>query len=132
MAKCRHLKKLTYKGLCGRCLSEFIDWKYSQSCWYFRPSFVNCSPLTFSLVQLSPPPSPLPSVNSYTVYTYSIQCVRGGCYGVLGQRNTSRKVPLQVNFFRWRHFPLPSMSFIFLCCKYCREQRQMRLKRVAL
>jgi hypothetical protein len=26
-AKCRHLKKLTYKeGLCGRCLSEFIDW----------------------------------------------------------------------------------------------------------
>ena len=21
-----------------------IDWRYSQSCWYFRPSFVNCCP----------------------------------------------------------------------------------------
>ncbi len=30
------------KGLCRRCLSEFIDRRYSQSCWYFRPSFVNC------------------------------------------------------------------------------------------
>ena len=28
--------------------------------------------------------------------------------------NTCRKVPLQVNFFRWRHFALPSMSLIFL------------------
>jgi hypothetical protein len=34
------------------CLIEFIDWRYSQSCWYFRPSFVNYSiaPLTLSLV----------------------------------------------------------------------------------
>jgi hypothetical protein len=24
-AKCRHLKNLTVKGLCGWCLSEFID-----------------------------------------------------------------------------------------------------------
>jgi hypothetical protein len=43
-AKCRYLKKWSVKGLCGRCLSEFIDWRYSQSCWYFRPSFVNCCP----------------------------------------------------------------------------------------
>ncbi len=55
--KCRHLKNLPAKGLFGRCLSEFIDWRYSQSCRYFRPSFVNCCPLTFSLVQLPPPPS---------------------------------------------------------------------------
>ncbi len=41
-AKCYHLKNLPVKGLCGRCLSEFADWRYSQSCWYFRPSFVNC------------------------------------------------------------------------------------------
>jgi hypothetical protein len=25
-AKCGHLKKLTCKGTCGRCLSEYIDW----------------------------------------------------------------------------------------------------------
>ncbi len=28
--------------------------------------------------------------------------------------NTCNKVHLQVNFFRWRHFALPSMSLIFL------------------
>jgi hypothetical protein len=28
--------------------------------------------------------------------------------------NTCRKVPLQVNFFRWRYFSLTSMSLIFL------------------
>ncbi len=50
-AKYRHLKYWTVKGLCGRCLSEFVDWRYSQSCWYFRTSFVNCCPsITFSLV----------------------------------------------------------------------------------
>jgi hypothetical protein len=26
------------------CLIEFIDWRYSQSCWNFRPCFVNYSP----------------------------------------------------------------------------------------
>ncbi len=26
-AKCRHLKKLPVKGLSGRCLLEFIDWR---------------------------------------------------------------------------------------------------------
>ncbi len=36
------LKKFSCKG--ALCLSEFIDWKYSQSCWYFRPSFVNYCP----------------------------------------------------------------------------------------
>ncbi len=36
-AKCRHPKTLSVKGLCGRCLYEFIDWRYSQSCWYFDP-----------------------------------------------------------------------------------------------
>jgi hypothetical protein len=54
------------------CLIEFIDWRYSQSCWYFRPLFVNCCPSTFSLA--SPNPSLLPKV------TYSIfrQCVAVG------------------------------------------------------
>jgi hypothetical protein len=26
------------------CVIEFIDWRFSQSCWYFRLSFVNYSP----------------------------------------------------------------------------------------
>jgi hypothetical protein len=41
----------------------------------FRPSFVNCWPLTFSLVQHSPPPL-LPCVKS--ILDTLIQCVGGG------------------------------------------------------
>ncbi len=37
-----HPKNWAVKGLWCRCLSEFMDWRYSQSRWYFRPSFVNC------------------------------------------------------------------------------------------
>ncbi len=37
-----------------------------------------------------------------------------GSEGGLRQINTCRKIPLQVNFFRWRLFALPSMSLIFL------------------
>jgi hypothetical protein len=50
-------------------------------------------------------------VQSHILYTRTY-CVRG----VLGLRqiNTWRKVPSQVNCFRWRHFALPSMSLIFL------------------
>jgi hypothetical protein len=45
MSKCLHLKNWPVKGLCGRCLSEFVDWRSSQSwCSYFRLSFVNCCP----------------------------------------------------------------------------------------
>ncbi len=62
------------------------------------------------------PPS---CVNKYIVYTHSV-CWGGGGYGVLCLRqiNTCRKVPLQVNFFRWRHFALPFMSLIFLRVKH--------------
>jgi hypothetical protein len=28
--------KITYKGLCGRCLSDIIEWRYIMSCWYFQ------------------------------------------------------------------------------------------------
>ncbi len=110
-AKCRHLNS----WLCGRCLAEFIEWRYSQSCWYFRPSFVNCCPSNL-LSGWTLPPSP-PCVNNYSILYTTIQCVRGvDGYGVLCLRqiNTCRKVPLQVNFFRWRHFALPSMSLILL------------------
>jgi hypothetical protein len=84
-AKCRHLKNWPVLGLCSRCLSEFTDWRYSQSCWYFRPSFVNCC--TSNL------PPPLPCVNMYTVYMYSdCKGVGGEDLGLI-QINTCRKVP---------------------------------------
>ncbi len=142
-AKCRHLKNLPVKRLCGRCLSEFVVWRYSQSYWYFRPSFVNCCPSNILSVSTLPP-YPLPCVNKYTVYTYTM-CVGGGVwgYGVLGlsQVNTSRNSPFTSQFFRWRHFALPSMSLIFLrsrwrdglyasgtvfpllICRICRRER---------
>ncbi len=46
--KCRHLKNWPVKGLCGRCLLEFIG---SQPC-YFRPSFVNYCPSNLLCVEL--------------------------------------------------------------------------------
>ncbi len=33
-------------------LIEFMDWRYSQSCWYSRPLLWTSAPLTFSLVHL--------------------------------------------------------------------------------
>ncbi len=111
-AKCRHLKKWHLKGLCGRCLSKFIDRRYSQSCWYFRPSFVNCCPLPFSLSQLYP--FPMWISIKYTVYKYTV-CKGGGVWGSRPQTdNTCLKVPLQVNFFRWQLFAQSFMSLIFL------------------
>jgi hypothetical protein len=75
--KCRHLKKLTCtEGLCSRCLLESIDCRYSQSCWYFRPSVVNYCPSKL-LSGSSPPPFP---VSKYSIYR---QCVPGvGGWGV--------------------------------------------------
>jgi hypothetical protein len=143
-----YFKKFTVKGLCGRCLLEFLDWRYSQSCWYFRPSFVNYCPSNF----LSGSPPPPPSLCQSTIYTDRVWL--GGDGGVLRcvgdhilqefntlwlttfrteeisyhpkqiprrwdglrQINTCRRVPvpLQVNFFRWRHFALLSINLIFL------------------
>ncbi len=64
-------KNLPVLGLRYRCLSEFIDWRYSQSSWYFRASFVNVAPPTFSLVELSTLPSLL-CVNKYTVSSMNL------------------------------------------------------------
>jgi hypothetical protein len=89
--------------------------RYSQSCWYFRPSFVNCPSNLLSCSTL--PPLPIPCANVNTVYMHTLY--KGwGEYGVLGLRqiNTCRKVPLQEKNFRLRHFALPSMSLIFLRC----------------
>ncbi len=61
----------------GRCLSEFIDWRYSHSCWYFRLSFVNCCPSKLFSRSTLPPPVP-----KYNIYTDSVWG-GGGAMGVL-------------------------------------------------
>jgi hypothetical protein len=112
-AKCRHIKILPVKGICGRWLSEVIDWRYSQLRWYFCPSFLNCFLSNLLSGSLSPP---LPTHPVWKSILYSrIQCVRGERYGVLRQINTCRKVPLQVSFFKWRLFCIAfySISLIF-------------------
>ncbi len=95
-AKCCHLKNWPVKGLCDRCLSEFIDWRYRQSCWYCQPSFVNYCPSNLLFDSTLPHVNPL-SVWISILYT-RIKCVRGGILG-FRQINSWRKVPLQVNFF---------------------------------
>jgi hypothetical protein len=59
------------------CFLEFIDWRYSQSCWNFRPSFVNYCPS--NLLSGSPPPSQ----SQRTVYTDSVWLGGDGGGGVL-------------------------------------------------
>jgi hypothetical protein len=128
-AKCHHLKKFTWDGTLQQVLIDFIDWRYSHSCYYFRPSFVNC--YTSNLLSgstLPPPPlfslcGSVPSLHCIHVHR-TVRWGGGGGGGGIGfsgpdTEKTCRKVPLQVNFFRWRHFALPSMSLIFLCYMDC-------------
>ncbi len=123
-AKCRQLKIWPANGLCGRCLSQFRDWRmrYKQSGLYFRPSFVNCCPSP--LLSGSTLPLHLPCMKKYTVCTHK-QCVRDevGGYGVLGLRqiNTSRKVPLQVTFciaFYESYLSERHEDLVGICCKF--------------
>ncbi len=50
------IRRLTCKGTLRQVFIRVytIDWRYSQSCWYFRPSFVNCCPSLW----LNSPPHP--------------------------------------------------------------------------
>ncbi len=58
-------------------LIEFIEWRYSQSCWYFRPLLWTVAPLP----SLWPPPLLPPSQSKRTVFTDSVWLWGGG--GVL-------------------------------------------------
>ncbi len=72
-------------------------------------SFVNCYPSPL----FSGSTLPLPLCEKYTVYTYTV-CKRG----IWGSGPQTVKhlpqSPFTGQFFRWRHFALPSMSLIFL------------------
>jgi len=71
----------TLKGLsAGVYKSLYTGDTVIQSCWYFRPSFVNCWPSSLLCGSTLPPPFPVWISILYT----RIQCVRGG-YGVMGQ-----------------------------------------------
>ncbi len=71
----RTIDEITIKTPNPKCrlywwLIEFIDWWYSQSCWFFRPLLWTIAPLTL--------PAPfLLCVLSVQVYIF-IQCVTGG------------------------------------------------------
>ncbi len=95
-------------GLCSRCLSEFIDCRKPVSC-VGTFSYVDISnpalfssvlPFSPSLWFNSPPPSPLPCLNT-TVYTYTV-CKGRGVWGSGPQTDKHLPQSLQVNFFRWR------------------------------
>jgi hypothetical protein len=91
-AKCCHLKKLPCKGTLQQVFIRVYTLEILSAIlpyWYFRPSFVNCCPLPFSLVYLSPPP----------FLVYSVQRGGGG-YGVLGltQISTCLNVPYRLFF----------------------------------
>ncbi len=110
-AKCRHLKSLPAKGLCGRCLSV----------WGLSP---HMTPY--------PTPPPLRIVHVYIVYLFTRgeggeltrEKIRGATVHKAGSKvptwltvspvyitliTTWSKVPWQVKFFRWRHFALVSI-----------------------
>ncbi len=55
-----------------RCLIEFIDWRYSQSCWYFRPLLWTSAPHWLT----SPPPS-LCEYCKYRGRYFHTECNRG-------------------------------------------------------
>ncbi len=115
----RTMDQITIKTPNPKCrlywgLIEFIDWRYSQSCWYFRPALWSIAALTFSLV--SSPLTPFPVWISI-LYTRT-QCVRGG--GVWGQRmgvglrqiNTCAATYLYFIFKKSRH--LGFVVFIYI------------------
>ncbi len=91
-------KKLTSKGTSRHLFIRVYRLEVHSVLLVFSTQFLNLLPLQPSL-WFNSPPSPRPCVNKYTVWG-------GGRYGVLGLRqiNTCRKVPLQIKFFRWRHF----------------------------
>ncbi len=64
-----------------RCFIEFIDLRYSQSCWYFRPALWTIAPLTFSPARAAP----LSCVNNVHC------CKERGEYGVIGAEGASAR-----------------------------------------
>ncbi len=75
--------------------ADNTDWRYSQSCWYFRTNFVNCCHSNL----LSGSTLPYPPFPVWISILYArIQCLwGGGGYGVLGLR---QKTPAAKSLYR--------------------------------
>ncbi len=98
-AKCRHLKKLPVKGLCGRCLSVR----------YPPPPFTHCI-RTCTFTQGRGAERTREKVRETTVHKLGRKYQHGWLYlQSITLINACRKGPLQVNVFRLRHFALVSM-----------------------
>jgi hypothetical protein len=83
-------------------LIEFIDWRYSQSCWFFGFFNLLCE-LWLALLHPPPPPRPLlPCVNKYMLYT-RIQGVRGRYWVIGGVRATDGETPPAKSIY-WSNF----------------------------
>ncbi len=95
------------------CLIEFIDWRYSQSCWYFRQRLSNL------LTDSSTLHTPLPCVNKYRGTCIHTVCNRGRGSGIGGLRqiNTSRQVPEKSTFRAWclYRYLVHGQKAVYLC-----------------
>jgi hypothetical protein len=90
--KCRHLKKVTCEGTSRQVFIRV--YRHSQSCWYFRPSFVNYCP---SNLLSSSPFLPFP-VSKYSIYR---QCVAGkGVLSCVGDHILQELKTLYLTRFR--------------------------------
>jgi hypothetical protein len=78
------------------CSIEFIDWRYFQSCWYFRPSFVKCCPSTLLSGLLPPPP---PKVKVHYIQTVCGWEGVGGVLSCVGDNILQEFKPLYLNRF---------------------------------
>ncbi len=94
-------KKIDHvKGLCGRCLLEFIDQIYSQSRnsrLYFRPSFVNSCPSNLLSVST---PAPLGGGGA----------VGGGVLSPVGDHILQEVTPLYLTRFRTYKIATPPQT----------------------
>ncbi len=72
-------KKLACKGTLRKVFIRVYRLEGIQSCWYFRPSFVNCCPTNLLSGSTLRPTPPFP-VSKYSIYR---QCVAGRERGVL-------------------------------------------------
>jgi hypothetical protein len=94
-AKGCHLRKFTCKGTLRQVFIKVyrLELHFNHMLVVLTQLCELFDPLIFSLVQLFPPPHPLPCVNKYKVCIHYTVCKRG-----LRQINTCSKVPLQVIF----------------------------------
>ncbi len=79
------------------CLLELIDWRYTRSCSYFRPSFVNYC--ISNLLSSSPPP-PLHTVCGW----------EGGVLSCVGDHILQEFNTMYKNRFRTYKFALPPQT----------------------